>query len=146
VIILADGLSASAIDINAVSLTREIVARLSARQLSIAPIVLASQARVAIGDPIAAIIGAKVSAMVIGERPGLSAADSLGIYLTHSPAIGTPDSKRNFISNVRDGDVAIVDAADLAVSLVVDMLKVGVSGVGLKAALDVLPCPDANAR
>jgi ethanolamine ammonia-lyase small subunit len=71
-IILADGLSASAIDINAVPLTRAIVARLSARQLSIAPIVLASQARVAIGDPIAAIIGAKVSVMVIGERPGLS--------------------------------------------------------------------------
>ena len=145
-IILADGLSASAIDINAVPLTRAIVARLSARQLSIAPIVLASQARVAIGDPIAAIIGAKVSVMIIGERPGLSAADSLGIYLTHSPAIGTPDSKRNCISNVRDGGLAIVDATDLVVSLVVDMLKVGVSGVGLKAALDVLPCPDANGR
>jgi ethanolamine ammonia-lyase small subunit len=145
-IILADGLSASAIDINAVPLTRAIVARLSARQLSIAPIVLASQARVAIGDPIAAIIGAKVSVMVIGERPGLSGADSLGIYLTRAPKIGMPDSKRNCISNVRDGGLAIVDAADLVVSLVADMLKVGVSGVGLKAALDALPCLDANAR
>jgi ethanolamine ammonia-lyase small subunit len=57
-----------------------------------------------------------------------------------------PDSKRNCISNVRDGGLAIVDAADLVVSLVVDMLKVGVSGVGLKAALDALPCLDANAR
>ncbi|MDB5626473.1 MAG: ethanolamine ammonia-lyase [Tardiphaga sp.] len=138
-IILADGLSARAIDINAVPLTKAIVARLSERRLAIAPIVLASQARVAIGDPIAAIMGAKVSITIIGERPGLSAADSLGIYLTHAPKTGTPDSKRNCISNVRDGGLAIADAADMVASLVVDMLKVGISGVGLKAALGSLP-------
>ncbi|WP_320109639.1 ethanolamine ammonia-lyase subunit EutC [Rhodopseudomonas sp. P2A-2r] len=145
-IILADGLSASAIDINAVPLTKAIVARLSERQLAIAPIVLASQARVAIGDPIAATMRAKVSITVIGERPGLSAADSLGIYLTHAPKSGTPDSKRNCISNVRDGGLAIADAADMATSLVVNMLKVGISGVGLKAALDSLPHPGSDNR
>jgi ethanolamine ammonia-lyase small subunit len=138
-IILADGLSASAIDINAVPLVRAIVARLRARQLSIAPIVLAAQARVAIGDPIAAALGAKISIMVIGERPGLSAADSLGLYLTYTPQPGTPDSKRNCISNVRAGGLAIDDAAGMAVALVANMLSTRVSGVGLRVALDALP-------
>ena len=81
VIVVADGLSASAIDINAVPLVRALVERLSLLRLSIAPLVLASLARVALGDPIAEIVRAKVSIMVIGERPGLSAADSLGLYI-----------------------------------------------------------------
>lgn len=114
-------------------LVQAIVERLTARRLAIAPLVLASQVRVALGDPIAEALGAQICIMVIGERPGFSAADSVGIYVTCSPQSGTPDSRRNCISNIRDGGLAI-DAAVAA--LVADMLKTGISGVGLKAALE----------
>jgi len=138
-IVVADGLSASAIDTNAVPLARAIVALLSARQLSMAPLVLASQARVALGDPIAEIVGARISIVIIGERPGLSAADSVGVYVTSSPRPGTPDSRRNCISNIRAGGLAIDRAADGVASLVADMLITGISGIGLKDALVGLP-------
>jgi ethanolamine ammonia-lyase small subunit len=139
VIVVADGLSAGAIEVNAVPLVRAIVERLSARQLSIAPLVLASQARVALGDPIAEIVRAETSIVIIGERPGLSAADSAGVYVTFLPQSGTPDSRRNCISNIRDGGLTIDDAADGVASLVADMRKAGISGVGLKEALMALP-------
>lgn len=138
-IVVADGLSASAIDTNAVPLVRALVDRLSAPQLSIAPLVLASQARVALGDPIAEIAGARISITIIGERPGLSAADSVGVYVTCSPRPGTPDSRRNCISNIRAGGLTIDRAADGVVSLVADMLLTGISGVGLRDALVGLP-------
>jgi ethanolamine ammonia-lyase small subunit len=138
-IVIADGLSASAIDTNAGPLTRAVVERLSARGLSIAPLVLASQARVALGDPIAEIVGARISIVIIGERPGLSAADSVGVYVTCSPRPGTPDSRRNCISNVRIGGLSIDSAADGVASLVADMLRTGISGVGLKDAMAALP-------
>lgn len=142
VIVVADGLSASAIDINAAPLLRAIISRLESRQLSIAPIVLASQARVALADAVAEILGAKISIMLIGERPGLSASDSVGAYITYAPASGTPDSRRNCISNIRDGGLSIAGAADAMTALMLDMLKTGVSGVGLKDALARLPAPD----
>lgn len=138
-IVVADGLSASAIDTNAVSLARAIVAHLYTRQLSIAPLVLASQARVALGDPIAEIAGTRISIVIIGERPGLSAADSVGVYVTCSPCPGTPDSRRNCISNIRNGGLTVGSAAIGVASLVVDMLKTGISGVGLKDASMGLP-------
>lgn len=141
VIIVADGLSASAININAAPLIQAIVARLSSRKLSIAPLVLASMARVAIGDPVASIIRARVSITLIGERPGLSAADSLGIYMTFSPEPGTPDSNRNCISNVRAGGLDVLSAADGVASMISDMLRTETSGVGLKDALVALPKP-----
>jgi ethanolamine ammonia-lyase small subunit len=139
VIVVADGLSAGAIEVNAVPLVRAIVERLSARQLSIAPVVLASQARVALGDPVAETVRARTCIVIIGERPGLSAADSAGIYMTFLPQSGTPDSRRNCISNIRDGGLTIDDAADGVASLVADMRKAGISGVGLKDALMGLP-------
>ncbi len=141
-IVIADGLSASAIDTNARPLTRAVVERLSARRLSIAPVVLASQARVALADPIAEIVGARISIVIIGERPGLSAADSVGVYVTYSPRPGTPDSRRNCISNVRRGGLAVDSAADGVESLIAAMLRTGVSGVGLKdAAAEILRIP-----
>ncbi|MGY4154715.1 ethanolamine ammonia-lyase small subunit [Bradyrhizobium sp. USDA 4461] len=136
VIVVADGLSASAIEVNAVPLVRTIVEHLTARRLALAPLVLASQARVALGDPVAEALGAQICITLIGERPGLSAADSAGIYVTCWPKPGTPDSRRNCISNIRDGGLAIDDAANAVASLVADMLKTGISGVGLKAALE----------
>ena len=100
--------------------------------------ILAAQARVALADPIGELVGARVSIMLIGERPGLSAADSLGAYVTYRPETGTPDSRRNCISNIRQGGLAIADAADAIAALVVTMLKTGVSGVGLQAAVEKL--------
>lgn len=144
VIVVADGLSASAVDTNAVPLVRALVERLSARHFPIAPVVLASQARVALGDPVAEILGARISVTIIGERPGLSAADSLGVYVTYSPRSGTPDSRRNCVSNVRDGGLALDDAADMVTALVTDMLKTGISGVGLKDALQALGPPSES--
>jgi hypothetical protein len=69
---------------------------------------------VALGDPIALALGAQTVVMALGERPGLSAADSLGVYITQAPRIGMPDSARNCLSNIRDGGMEIGTAADRA--------------------------------
>jgi len=139
VIVVADGLSARAIDSNAASLVRAVVERLSSRQLVVAPLMFAAQARVALADPVAEILRARVSIMLIGERPGLSAADSLGVYVTCSPKTGTPDSRRNCISNIRSGGLGIDAATEAVMALVGNMLRTGISGVGLREALAGLP-------
>jgi ethanolamine ammonia-lyase small subunit len=135
VIVVADGLSARAIDSNAASLVRAVVGRLSSRQLVVAPLMFAAQARVALADPVAEILRARLSIMLIGERPGLSAADSLGVYMTCSPKTGTPDSRRNCISNIRSGGLGVDAATEAVMSLVGNMLRTGISGVGLRDAL-----------
>lgn len=135
VIVVADGLSSSAVDINAAPLVLGLVERLQSRNLSIGPLVIARQARVAIGDPVGQSLKAKITIVLIGERPGLSAADSLGAYITHSPRAGTADSLRNCVSNIRDGGLPIKDAADTILGLISQMLATGISGVGMKAAV-----------
>jgi ethanolamine ammonia-lyase small subunit len=134
-IIVADGLSSSAVDTNAVRLIEELGARFGAKGLKLGPIILAEQARVALGDPAAEALGARLSIVLIGERPGLSAAYSLGAYITYAPQSGTPDSKRNCVSNIRDGGLSIGEAADMIAALVADIFKVAISGVALKDAL-----------
>lgn len=135
VIVAADGLSSRAVDINAAPLVRSLVSRLLDRHLSVGPLVVANQARVALADPIGEALGATVSIILIGERPGLSAADSLGAYITHTPQTGTPDSSRNCVSNIRDGGLPVEDAAEAIVALIADMIATGTSGVALKAAV-----------
>lgn len=139
VLIVGDGLSARAVELNAPPLIGALVSRLKPRGLSLAPVILAAQARVALGDAVAEIVGAKISIMLIGERPGLSAAGSLGVYLTYAPKIGTPDSGRNCISNIRSGGLSIDAAADAVVALVQDMMRAGVSGIALKDRLEHVP-------
>ncbi|AYD02520.1 ethanolamine ammonia-lyase subunit EutC [Neorhizobium sp. NCHU2750] len=134
-IVVADGLSSSAVDLNAVPLIEALVPKLSAINLQVGPIVLASQARVALGDPVGEALGAKLSIVLVGERPGLSAADSLGAYITYGPKPGNPDSGRNCISNIRDGGLKIGEAAEIIAGLVRDMARTRVSGVALKAAV-----------
>jgi ethanolamine ammonia-lyase small subunit len=134
-IVVADGLSSSAVDLNAVPLIEALAPKFGALGLAVAPIVLASQARVALGDPIGQALGAKLTVVLIGERPGLSAADSLGAYITYGPRPGMPDSRRNCVSNIRDGGLTIGEAAEIITALVRDMAKTGVSGVGLRAAM-----------
>jgi ethanolamine ammonia-lyase small subunit len=144
VIVLADGLSASAVMTNGVPLTRAILERLDEAMISVGAVILAAQARVALADPIGELLKARVSIMLIGERPGLSAADSLGAYLTYRPETGTPDSRRNCVSNIRDGGLAIADAADTVVALTITMLKTGVSGIGLHSAAAKLPAGEGH--
>jgi ethanolamine ammonia-lyase small subunit len=138
VIVVADGLSSNAVEINATPLIEALQARLKALSLSIAPIVLAQNARVALADPVGEALGAKLSIILIGERPGLSAADSLGAYVTYQPKSGTPDSRRNCISNIRDDGMSIAGAADAITALVKAMLQTGISGVALRDAAALL--------
>ncbi|MCJ2084042.1 ethanolamine ammonia-lyase subunit EutC [Methylobacterium sp. J-090] len=138
VLVVADGLSATAVQSQAAPLIHACLARLDG--ISIGPIVVASQARVAIGDPIGERLGARLCAVLIGERPGLSVADSLGIYLTYGPRPGRRDSERNCISNIHTrGGLSIDRAADTLVWLARESLRRRVTGVALKNSLGAEP-------
>jgi ethanolamine ammonia-lyase small subunit len=133
VFVIGDGLSATAVMQNAVPMLNAALARL--KNLKIAPVVIATQARVAIGDDIGERLGAKLCAILIGERPGLSVAESLGIYLTYAPKRGTPDSARNCISNIHGkGGLSYDAAADMLAWLMRESLRRKLTGVGLKEA------------
>ncbi len=130
VFVVADGLSASAVMAHAAGFLDAAFARLG--PIRVAPIVLAVQARVAIGDGIATALGARMVAVLIGERPGLSVSDSLGIYLTANPRVGMQDSERNCISNVHARGLSYAEAADLLAGLVAGALRLGRTGIDLK--------------
>lgn len=132
VFVVADGLSSVAVEAHAAATLVATEARL--RGLAIGPIVLASQARVALGDYVGAAMGARLVAVLVGERPGLSAADSLGIYLTFAPTPDTRDSARNCISNIHDNGLSHERAADKLAWLVREALRLGLTGVALKEA------------
>ena len=131
-IVVADGLSATAVTLNAAPLALRIAGIARDRGWTLAPVILARQARVALGDEVGAALGAKVAMVLVGERPGLSAADSLGVYVTYAPAPGTPDSRRNCISNIREGGLAIEAAARQIEDLARRMMAQARSGVELQ--------------
>lgn len=130
-LVIADGLSATAVDMNAVPVAQALLEALESSGLTVAPIILATQARVALADDVGAALGAKVAVVLIGERPGLSAADSLGAYVTFGPETGLPDSRRNCISNIRDGGVPPIEAAGKIMTLISAMFQQETSGVTL---------------
>jgi ethanolamine ammonia-lyase small subunit len=130
-LVVADGLSATAVETNAVPVAKALLEALSSEGLTVAPIILARQARVALADDVGAALGAKLAVILIGERPGLSAADSLGAYVTFGPQTGLPDSRRNCISNIRDGGVPPVEAAGKIMTLISAMCQQKTSGVTL---------------
>jgi ethanolamine ammonia-lyase small subunit len=131
VLVIADGLSAAAANAHAPPLLRALLPRLA--DWRVGPIVLALQARVALGDAIGEAMTAKAVVVLIGERPGLSAADSLGAYLTWGPRTGRIDSERNCVSNIRPaGGLSAEAAADKIAWLLTEARRLGFTGVDLK--------------
>ncbi|WP_029009545.1 ethanolamine ammonia-lyase subunit EutC [Azospirillum halopraeferens] len=140
VFVIADGLSATAVHAHAAPTLTAVLARLAGWRIG--PVVLAHQARVALGDAIGERLGAAMVAVLIGERPGLSAADSLGIYLTLDPRPGRSDAERNCLSNIHPPDGLGYDAAaDTLVRLMHAARERGLTGVGLKDEGAALPKP-----
>jgi len=132
VIVIGDGLSPAAVNVHAVELVRNLVPRLAEAGVQIGGIAVASGARVALGDEIGAMLGARMVLMLIGERPGLSAPDSLGAYLTFAPRIGLTDAMRNCVSNIHGAGLSYDDAACKIAWLVREGLARRITGVALK--------------
>ncbi|ACN13475.1 EutC [Desulforapulum autotrophicum HRM2] len=131
-IVIADGLSTRAIHSNAIAFLDQFLSQSFIRDLRCAPVVIASQARVALADEIGECLNVRLSIILIGERPGLSASDSMGIYLTYHPKKGRTDAQRNCISNIRQGGLDYKQAARQLKNLVSGAFKLGLSGVHLK--------------
>jgi len=139
-LVLSDGLSATAVHAHGVGTMLALLEALRAASLACSPVILAEHGRVALSDEIGQALGARVAVIALGERPGLSAADSLGLYLTHAPAPGNTDAQRNCISNVREqsGLPPQLAAAKLT-GLLRRSLALGFSGVALKDDSPQLP-------
>ena len=131
VFVLADGLSAAAVTRHAPALLAACLPLLGG--LRMAPLVIATQARVALGDAIGEALGARLCVVLIGERPGLSAADSLGAYVTYDPRVGRLDAERNCVSNIHGAGLGIGEAARQLAWLIREGLVRRVTGIALKA-------------
>jgi ethanolamine ammonia-lyase small subunit len=131
-LVIADGLSGFAVERHAAPLAEIVAARLTALGWSLAPIVIVRQARVAVGDEIGALLGARLLALLIGERPGLSSPDSLGAYLTFEPRPGRSDAERNCVSNIRPEGLPLQAAADKICWLLTEARRRRLTGVHLK--------------
>jgi ethanolamine ammonia-lyase small subunit len=131
-IVVGDGLSPSGVNAHAIELVRSVIPRLAADGIEIEYAVVATGARVALGDEIGAMLGARMVVMLIGERPGLSAPDSLGAYLTFGPRVGRSDAERNCVSNIHGAGLGYDEAAFRISWLIREGLAREITGVGLK--------------
>jgi len=131
-VIVADGLSSLAVHRHTVPFLERMEELASAEGWTLSPVILVEQGRVAIGDEIGELLGAKMSVVLIGERPGLSSPDSLGLYFTYAPKIGLNDAHRNCISNVRLEGLSYGMAAHRLLYLMREACKRQLSGVNLK--------------
>ncbi len=140
-LVVGDGLSARAIHENAEPFILACSNVFDQAGLSLSPVCLVENARVAVADEIGEILRARMSVILVGERPGLSSPNSMGIYLTMNPGPGTTDERRNCISNVRDGGLGVSEGVRKLGYLVEEAFRLGYSGVGLKdrMAVDYLP-------
>ena len=137
VVVVGDGLSALAVQLHAVEVLRSLHEALASttengQPLRFAPPVVATQARVALADDVGAALQARLALILLGERPGLSAADSLGAYLTLDPRVGRTDAERNCVSNIRPEGLTPQAAGQRLAWLVQQALRRGLTGVGLK--------------
>ena len=137
--VIADGLSALAIEQNAVPFLDVLLARLAQEAWTVAPPAIVREGRVAVGDEVAHLLQARAVVVLVGERPGLSSPDSMGLYLTWQPRIGVPDSGRNCISNVRPAGLSYGAAAHTLHYLLTEARRRGLSGVGLKDETEAAP-------
>ncbi len=135
-IVVADGLSGFAAESHAAPVASRVAARVAAGGWRIGPVAIVTQGRVAIGDEIGQLLGARMVLVLIGERPGLSSPDSLGAYLTWEPRIGRSDAERNCVSNIRPEGLAIGVAADRITWLLLEGTRRMLTGVGLKEEMD----------
>ena len=132
-LIVTNGLSSTAVERHGIPLLQAIVNGYRTRKIHMAPVSLVANGRVALSDAIGSILGARMAVIVVGERPGLSAADSLGVYLTFAPQPGNTDAQRNCISNIRPPEgLGYGEAAAKLLYLTEEAMRRGVSGVALK--------------
>ncbi|MGH9546608.1 MAG: ethanolamine ammonia-lyase subunit EutC [Terriglobales bacterium] len=135
VFVIADGLSALAVTRHALALLDEVLPLLD-QQCSVGPVCIVEQGRVAIGDAIGVAVQAKVSVVLIGERPGLSSPDSLSAYITWGPRSGRTDAERNCISNIRPEGLHCAAAARVLVFYLHEALRQKLTGINLKLGGD----------
>lgn len=138
-LVVADGLSSAAVHEQAAPVIAALGPFLVARGFAHAPAVIATQARVALGDEIGELLGARIVAVLLGERPGLSSPASLGIYVTFAPRIGRSDAERNCISNIRTGGLAPQEAARQLAWLIDQALARQLTGIALKDESERVP-------
>jgi ethanolamine ammonia-lyase small subunit len=131
-IVIGDGLSPAAVNAHAIQVIRSLVPQLAGDGIEIGRAVVARGTRVALGDEIGAILGARMVVMLIGERPGLSAPDSLGAYLTYAPRPGRTDAERNCVSNIHGSGLGYDEAAFRIAWLIREGLAREITGVALK--------------
>jgi ethanolamine ammonia-lyase small subunit len=131
-LVVVDGLSALAMEQNALPFINALLPLLATEDWKLAPVCVVRQGRVALGDEVGQLLGAKLVVVLIGERPGLSSPDSMGLYMTWMPAVGLTDAARNCISNVRPAGVPYVEAAFKLLYLLSNARNRALSGVALK--------------
>ncbi|WP_349571272.1 ethanolamine ammonia-lyase subunit EutC [Azotobacter salinestris] len=136
-VVIADGLSALAVQRHALPLLDCLLERFPAEGWSLAPVSLVEQGRVAVADEIGERLGARMTVILIGERPGLSSPDSLGLYFTFAPRVGLTDAARNCISNVRPEGLSYAMAAHKLLYLMGEACRRQLSGVELKDEAEV---------
>ncbi len=141
-LVIADGLSATAIHRHAAPLLKALLPRLENQGWRLAPLAIVLQGRVAVGDEIGALLGAKQVVVLIGERPGLTSPDSLGVYLTYDPRPGRTDAQRNCISNVRAEGIGYDLAARKLHFLMTEARVRKLSGVALKEDIASIAAPN----
>jgi ethanolamine ammonia-lyase small subunit len=149
VFVIGDGLSSFAIEENAVPFLDVMLAKLKEHGWTVGPLVVVREARVAVGDEVGEALGAQMVVVLIGERPGLSSPDSMGIYLTFQPRTGMTDESRNCISNVRREGLSYAGAAHKLGYLMTEARARKLSGVHLKDEADAPaevsgPAPSGN--
>ncbi|WP_424627095.1 ethanolamine ammonia-lyase subunit EutC [Bradyrhizobium sp. SYSU BS000235] len=131
-ILIGDGLSSAAVHLHGLELARRLAIKFAGLGMTLGPVVVASGARVALADEMGQLLNARMSVMLIGERPGLSAPDSLGCYVTYGPRPGLTDAERNCVSNIHAAGLSYDEAAFKIGWLVREGLERKISGVSLK--------------